>query len=68
MPKSEGLSCEICLRADEPEAMTWVAIPHSIYKTNRSLALCRDCIRAIVDADAGEDEPQPIEAEKKDPQ
>jgi hypothetical protein len=58
MAISEGLSCEICLRADEPESMVEVPIPYAAHNPNRVAVICPDCAGAIAGiVDAARDEP-----------
>lgn len=41
-------SCEICLRADDAEAMMTVAIPHSMPAAGRAMVICRDCAKVVI--------------------
>lgn len=43
----EGVSCEICLRADEPESMLEVPIPYAAHNPERVATICLDCAGAI---------------------
>lgn len=47
---AEGLTCPICLRADEPESMIGAVIERSLYKQTVRVKLCRDCAFAIAGA------------------
>lgn len=47
MAISEGVSCEICLRADDPEVMLWVRIEHAAAGASREAVICRACAWAI---------------------
>jgi hypothetical protein len=63
MARSEGLSCEICLRADDPESMLRVEIPHAAHNPQRLAELCPDCAKAIAGVWlAAQDEPAPAES------
>jgi hypothetical protein len=63
MASSEGLSCEICLRADEPEWMLQVKIPHAAHNPHRFAELCRDCAKAIAGSwRATQGEPAAVES------
>lgn len=46
--KPEGVTCEICLRPDEPEWMLSIDIEHSAANVKRVATICRDCCRVIV--------------------
>jgi hypothetical protein len=62
MAISEGLTCEICLRADDPEAMFSVAIPHAAHNVTRTAVLCRTCAWLIAKACRATGELPPLEA------
>jgi hypothetical protein len=47
MAQAEGLSCPICLQADEPESMLHVNIEHGAVVREQSVAICRQCVEAI---------------------
>ncbi|HEY2104316.1 MAG TPA: hypothetical protein VGH29_00935 [Candidatus Binataceae bacterium] len=57
MAISEGSSCEICLRADDPEAVFNVKIDHVQYNAPRVVTICRDCAATIAAAAAAADDP-----------
>jgi hypothetical protein len=43
----EGVACEVCLRADEPEQMLRVAIPYALHNPTRAAVVCLRCAREI---------------------
>jgi hypothetical protein len=47
MPNLEGVSCELCLRADEPESMLSCPIPYAAHNPERVAVICRDCAGVI---------------------
>jgi tRNA A-37 threonylcarbamoyl transferase component Bud32 len=47
MAQAEGLSCPICLQADEPESMVHVEIAHGAVVREQRVAICRQCVEAI---------------------
>jgi hypothetical protein len=64
MAISEGISCEICLRADEPEEMLSVAIPYAAHNPARAAVICRRCAREIAGAFASASEAE-VDAEEQ---
>lgn len=45
-----GLSCPICLRADEPDSMVHVTLEHSAVAPGSRAAICQECVTAIMQA------------------
>jgi hypothetical protein len=48
MDKPVGLSCPLCLQADEPESMLTVHIEHGLAVREFDVTLCSQCVAAIV--------------------
>jgi hypothetical protein len=48
MDKPVGLSCPLCLQADEPESMLTVHITHGLAVREFDVTLCSQCVAAIV--------------------
>lgn len=67
MAISEGVSCEICLRADEPESMAEVKIQHAPRDLERIVTICRQCGFAIARVFRGTEELPPIEEADNEP-
>jgi hypothetical protein len=48
MDKPVGLSCPLCLQADEPESMLTIHIDHGLAVREFDISLCSVCVAAIV--------------------
>jgi len=46
----EGLTCPLCLRADDPESMILVRLEQTLYQQPVELRLCRDCARTVFES------------------
>jgi hypothetical protein len=61
----DGISCELCLRADEPESMLSVAIPYAAHNPDRVVVICRDCGNAVVElvelVDSAQADEEPVD-------
>ena len=48
--KPTGLSCPLCLQADEPESMLTIHMTHGLAVREFDVTLCSQCVAAIVGA------------------
>jgi hypothetical protein len=60
MANFEGVSCEACLQADDPESVHVVAIPHALHNPARVMVLCNTCAWLIARACRGTGELPPL--------